>query len=255
MLKRALMMGLAVGVGLATLQSGTADAGWTYVRPPGTWWYYGSIDGCSLIDQVRSVSRFPARLACDVTVTKVESLCDNPAGNEVPGEASTQVIFSATNPIGENDLADKSDKQNKGMAGLCVSITSADAECGPGSTSELCKNEYCVNPNWHIQRVMSTEFETDCKSQTCASRIVDGSGTCCTSAGVNDATGECYMPADWSTEDTQRCSCALPSQYGIENPPQYHCPDPLHPDENCVAYDCWEIDSQGNLTGNECRLQ
>jgi len=222
-----------VGLGLATLHGGTAEAGsWSYVKPPGTWFYYGSIDGCAIIGSVPSPTQHPARLYCEVTVTKVESLCSNPATHEVsPGEAATQVVFSSANPINDNDLLTG---KNKGKAALCVEITSADADCTTDSGNLLCNRDYCVNPNWHILRVVTTEFRADCQTQACT--------------GTLDTSGNC-IGGDWVQKDKQSCECTFPAGYSIDNLPT-PCPDPLHPTAECAPYQCFDV-----ATGLACQLQ
>jgi hypothetical protein len=247
MLKRVLMVGLAAGAALVTLHSGPARAatykcysnGWCYVTPPGTYYYYGSIDACATIQQVRNPDQFPAQLYCSIEVTKVESLCYNPNNhNVVPGEAATQVVFSAGNGIGWDDLVDKSQK-TKNTAALCAKVTSADADCELYPGSELCNPAYCVNKNWKIKKVLTSEFTATCQTQVCSGTIDSNTGAC---------TG------NWATKDTQRCECTLPPPYSIENPPP-HCADPLRPTADCVAYECWELDASGGRTGNLCMPQ
>jgi hypothetical protein len=243
MSKRVLTIGLAVAAALITLQGGIAQAacsgGWCYFRPPGTWYYYGSIESCATVVHVRNPERFGARLACTIEVTKVESLCYNPnSHNVVPGEAATQVIFSAANGIGSGDLVSKSQK-NKNTAALCASVTSADADCELNPENALCDSKYCVNPNWNIKLVLTSEFRADCQTQAC-SGTVDDSGNC--------------VGGDWVTKDSQSCECTLPPPYSIENPPE-HCENPLDPGPECTAYECWELDEYGGRTGNMCALQ
>ena len=129
MLKKALMIGLAVGIGLAALHAVTAEAGWSYLRPPGMWWWYGSIHGCGTVTQIRNPEQWPARLTCEVEVTRVETLCRNPAGHDVPGEAATQVVFFAEDDIDGADLLSDKSKKKKNTADLCVTVN--DDNCDP----------------------------------------------------------------------------------------------------------------------------
>jgi hypothetical protein len=267
MLKRVVMMGLVAGLSLPVLQGGTAEAGtWSYIKPPGTWYYYGTIDACALIGKVPNPDNHLARNFCGVSVTKVESLCINPAGNTVTGEAATQLVYYNATPITSGDLLGG---KYKGDAAVCGTAGSADADCttdpGDGSENRLCNSAlYCVNPNWQIQYVMTTEFDVACQTQACQSGITDDSGNCCGKDGLVDPTATptvCnsvdnstgYMQG-WAIKDTQTCGCTLPAPYSIENRPE-HCQDytdPLNPPENCVPWECYELDANGDLTTNRC---
>jgi hypothetical protein len=240
MSKRVLMAGLAIGVGLATLQTGTAEAQWQFALPPGMWWYYGSIDGCATITQVRNPEQHPAQLRCEVKVTKVQTLCENPHNHDVnPGESATKVVFVATNQIDGNELLNSKEQKVKNTAGLCVEIDDNDCSIDPETgepSSPLCNDAFCVNPNWHILDVLTTEFVATCTTEQCTG---------------DDPDNPC---AQTVPRDTESCACTLPAGYSVENPP-VPCPDPLHPIPSCTAYICQELDADGNLTGNLCQLQ
>jgi hypothetical protein len=248
MSKRAVLMVLAVGIGLATLQGATAEAGWTYVRPPGTWWYYGSIDGCALVSQVRNPEQFPAQFSCEVEVTEVQTLCENPENHKVsPGEAATQVVFVGTNQIDDDDLLNSKDQKNKGKASLCVSIEDNDCSIDPVTgepRSPLCDPQYCVNPNWHPLDVLTTAFRAKCTTEQCTG---------------DDPDNPCDETVLW---DTQVCECRLPAGYSVESKPS-PCPkecllDPLAPScsDSCVAYECFELNKDTlQPTGQACAFQ
>lgn len=236
MLKKAVVMSLAVGIGLAALHGGTADAGWTYVRPPGTWWWYGSIHGCGTVTQIRNPEQFPAKLSCEIAVTRVETLCKNPAGQEVPGEAATQVIFFVDDNIESSDLLNDKSRKLKSSADLCVAVE--DDKC-PGSP--LCDPAYCVNPNWEPIDVLTTAFRATCSTQTCSTRtVVNGE---CVDAEGNEAA--------WVQQDTQVCECTLPAGWDVRNKPPT-CEDPLG--VGCEPFDCFRV-MNGVTTTERCSLQ
>ncbi len=239
MLKRVLMAGLAAGVGLATLQTGTAEAQWQFALPPGMWWYYGSIDGCATVTQVRNPVQHPAQLRCEVTVTRVQTLCENPNHHLVSGEAATKVVFVGTNQIDGNELLNSREQKTKNTAGLCVEIDDSDCSIDQDTglpRSPLCNPEFCVNPNWHPIDVLTTEFRATCTTEQCT-------GT--------DPNNPCAVTV---LRDTESCACTLPADFSVENKPT-PCADPLHPTADCTAYICQELDADGNLTGNLCQLQ
>jgi hypothetical protein len=240
MLKKALMIGLAVSVGLVALHAVTAEAGWSYLRPPGMWWWYGSINGCGTITQIRNPETHPARLSCEVRVTAIETLCDNPAGNEVPGEAATQVSFFTETDFGDGLLNDKDQKKKKNRADVCVAVDEDDCSVVDEDgepLSPLCRDEYCVNPNWHIIDVLTTEFTATCTTQTCSTRTVDEAGNC--------------IDGDWLGQDTQVCECSLPSGWDVRNKPP-DCNDDLG--IGCVAYECFRV-VDGFTTNEPCEFQ
>jgi len=231
MLKRAPMIGFAVGVALATLHAETAEAGWTYVRPPGMWWYYGSVDGCALIGQVRNPEQHPALLRCDIQLSRIETLCYNPNNNDVrPGEAATKVVVF--NTIDPEDLLDQKGQKNKGKANLCVEVDELS----------LPAEILCVNRNWIPQAALTTEFLAACTTEQCT--------------GVDDPTTLDVNEACNTTvpQDTQRCACRLPDGFSAEFPP-VQCADPRNPDPSCTAYICDELDANGQPTGQSCKLQ
>jgi len=239
MLKKVLMIGLAVGIGLAALHAVTAEAGWSYLRPPGMWWYYGSIDGCATITQVRNPDQHPAQLRCEVKVTEVESLCENPANHNVlPGEAATQVVFIAENEFDQSDLNSKDQKKKKNRADLCVTIDDDDCSIDPVTgepNSPLCDPEFCVNPNWHPIDVLTTAFLATCTTEQCTG---------------DDPEDPC---AETTVRDTQVCECSLPAGYGVDDKPE-PCLDPLNPTVECVAYECFRV-VDGMTTTEACGLQ
>jgi len=264
MSKRVLMIALAVGIGVAALQRGTAEAGtWVYLKPQGIWSYIGSIENCALITNVQNPANHLGRNFCGVTVTQVQSLCLNPATHDVrPGTAATKLkFFAATDVTSADMIGDKT----QGKAAVCGSAPTADADCTVANPDpNLCQNKYCVNPNWFIQQIMTAAFRLDCQTQTCSSNIEDNNHHCCTSAGINPATNLCYQDASlvndgWVTKDTNSCACTLPSGISITSPPAYHCTDadlvdPLHPNPQCIPWDCWALDAKGNVTTNRCQL-
>jgi len=220
MSKRVMMVGLAVGVGLATLQGGIAEAQWSFAQPPGMWWYWGSFHGCATITKVPNPDAHPALLACDVTVTAVQTLCQNPSFKDVTGEAATKFKFSGTNKFDTTDL----DTKTKGKANLCANID--DSLAG--------HDELCVNPNWHLKDWLTTQFEATCTTRKC----LDAE---CTSTKI---------------ANTQVCQCTLPSEWTVENKPPACTPvQALAKDPACEAYTCIELDGPGgNWTGGYCQL-
>jgi hypothetical protein len=234
MSKRTLMIGLAVGAGLAVLSAGTTEAGnWSYIKPPGTWFYYGSIDGCSAIGSVPNPDTHPAVFSCEFQITEVDTLCQNPQNRDVnPGKAATNVSFTAKHQLQQSDLLTKS----RGKANACVKVD----ETADGSP--LLDDDLCTNPNWHLIGVLTTQFETICRTEQCTG--TDNPNT----PNVNEACDTTVV------KDTQRCQCTLPAGYSIDNLPP-PCADPLHPDPSCVAYQCIEVNAGGVPTGQLCQLQ
>jgi hypothetical protein len=226
MCKRTLMMGLAVVAGLA-LSGGIGEAGtWSYIKPPGTWFYYGSIDGCSAIGSVPNPDTHPAQFSCEFEVTEVQTLCQNPQNQDVnPGKAATNVTFFAKHQLQQSDILAKS----RGKANACVKVD----EMADGSP--LLDDDLCVNPNWHLIGALTTQFKATCRTEQC--------------------TGPTDNPCSTTVvKDTQICQCTLPAGYSIENPPT-PCADPLHPDASCTAYQCIEVNAAGVPTGGACQLQ
>lgn len=233
MSKRVLMTGLVLSAGLVALGGSTGEAGnWSYVRPPGTWFYYGSIDGCSLIGSVPNPDTHPALFSCEIQISEVDTLCQNPAGNVVPGKASTKgVTFIAKHQLQQSDLLAKS----RGKANACIKVD--DTAAG----SPLLDDDLCVNPNWHLIGALTTQFLAVCTTQQCT-------GT------DNPATPENEACNTTVIKDTQRCQCTLPAGFSVDNPPT-PCADPLHPDPSCTAYQCVEVNANGVPTGGLCQLQ
>jgi hypothetical protein len=246
MLKRVLMIGIAMGVGIAVLNIGTAQAQWQYLRPPGMWWWYGSLKGCGTITKVRNPDQHPARMTCRVEVTAIEILCDNPAGNQVWGEAATQVVLGGKNDIDDDDLLESKKGKKKNRADLCVTIEDGDCIYDPDTgeyNSPLCDPEFCVNPLWNPVDVLTTKFTATCDTEQCT--------------GEDDPATPEYNEAcddgNFVVRDTQVCNCTLPPGYGIEDVRDgtlVPCPDPLNPDpDKCVAYDCFDV-----ITGEPCEF-
>jgi len=231
MSKRVLMAGLAIGVGLATLQTGTAEAQWQFALPPGMWWYYGSVDGCATITKVPNPETHPAILRCNVALTRIETLCENPQNKSVsPGEAATQVMLFDT--IDPSDLLEK----EKGKANICVGVNEVE---------DLGAEVLCVNGNWNPVAALTTEFRATCTTEKCTGE--DDPNT------PEDDTCEQTV-----VKDTQVCACTLPAQYSLENYPENlpdPCPDPLHPTDNCVAYICKALDPKTGAVIGECTLE
>jgi hypothetical protein len=189
MLKKALMIGLAVGIGFAALHAVTAEAGWSYLRPPGMWWYYGSVNGCGTITQVRNPEKFPALLRCDIDLTRIETLCKNPNNHDVrPGEAATRVVVS--NPIDPEDLLNDKGQKKKGTAELCVGVN--ELALDPGVL--------CVNRNWNPIAALTTDFLATCTTERC----------------IGEGDDPCELTAE--PEDSLVCECRLPSG-SVEYPP------------------------------------
>ncbi len=206
MLKRALMMGLAVGIGLTTLHSGTAEAGnWSYIRPPGMWWWFGSVNGCAKIGRVPNTDKKPALMQCTVEI--LDGVCLNPNGfNVLPGEAARKITVSE--PIDEEDLSEK----KKGVANVCLSI-----------------DPRCKLRNWTL---FVEEFEATCTTQQCLG--TDDPET----EDVNEAcnTIDLENPAD-----TQVCHCGLPQGVDVDN--AIPCVDPFDPEEVCTRYECTDVET------------
>jgi hypothetical protein len=202
MLKKALLIGLGVGVGLAALHAITAEAGtWSYLRPPGMWWYYGSVDGCATIGRVPNPEKKPALMNCTIEIAPGDSFCVNPDGHNVlPGEAGRKI--SVSEPIEPEDLSEK----YKGVANVCVSIAPE-----------------CELRNWNL---VVTEFEATCSTYPC----LDAE---CTSFEEEDAADtqvcHCRLPlgADFDnleackdpfdlSEDCTRYECWQVNEFGEE---------------------------------------
>jgi hypothetical protein len=236
MSKRVLMIGIAVGAGLAALRGGTAEAGnWAYLRPPGTWFYYGSIDGCAAIGSVPNPDNHPAQLSCEFEITEVATLCQNPQNHDVnPGKAATKVFFTGKHQLEQSDMVTKT----KGKANACVKVD----EMADGSP--LLDDGLCVNPNWHLLGALTTQFQAICRTEQCTG--TDNPNT----TDVNEACNTTVV------KDTQRCQCTLPAEFSVDNPPT-PCPDPLHPElypTQCTAYQCIEVNASGVPTGGLCQL-
>jgi len=226
------MMGLILSAGLVALGGATGEAGnWTYLRPPGTWFYYGSIDGCAAIGSVPNPDQHPAQLSCDFTVTQIDTLCVNPQNHDVrPGQAATKVTFTGRHQLQQSDLLTKT----RGKANACVKVD--DTAAG----SPLLNDSFCVNPNWHLIGALTTQFKATCRTEQCT-------GTDNPATPANEACNTTVV------KDTQRCQCSLPAGYTIDNLPP-PCADPLHPDPSCVAYQCIEVNASGAPTGQLCQF-
>lgn len=220
MSKKVLMTCLAVAIGVIGLH-GTAEAGnWSFLQPPGMWWYYGSVDGCAAIGSVPNPDKKPAILKCEIDLKRIETLCENPQNKDVrPGEAATKVVVF--NTIDPEDLLDSKGQKYRGQAELCV---------GFDEVTSLPADILCVNRNWHPIGALTTEFTATCKTEQCTGE--DDLST----PNVNEA---CNITVP---KDTQRCECSLP--YGsVESPPSPRTP-----------YSCIEVDAYGIPTGNMCEL-
>lgn len=188
MLKRVLIIGLAVGVGIAALYVSTAQAGrWLFILPPGMWWNTGSLEGCANIGRVPNTLQNPAAMECEVTIPEggVDARCVNPEyKNVLPGEAANK-YFLVSESIDPEDMS--LSKKEKGVANVCVSI----------------EDEYfgvrCKLRNWHPE-VLVTEFEAVCTTRKCL------------------GTGDDPCESLGAAEDTQVCSCSLDG-YTLDNPP------------------------------------
>jgi hypothetical protein len=221
MLKRVLIIGLAVGVGIVALYVSTAEAGrWIFILPPGMWWNTGSLEGCANIGRVPNPLQNPAAMECEVTIPEggVEARCVNPQyHNVLPGEAANK-YFLVSETIDPEDMS--LSKKEKGVANVCVSIL----------------DEYfgvkCKLRNWHPE-VLVTEFESVCTTRRCLG--TDDPDT----LDVNEACISLGEP-----QDTQVCHCTLPGGYTLDDPP-----DPGTP------YMCIELDGPGgDPTGDLCEL-
>jgi hypothetical protein len=230
MSKRTLMI---VGAGLLALTGGNGEAGnWAYIKPPGTWFYYGSIDGCALIGSVPNPDQHPAQFSCEITVTEIDTLCVNPQSQDVtPGVAGTKVTFTGKHQLQLSDLLTKT----RGKANACIKVD--DMAAG----SPLLDDSFCVNPNWHLVGALTTQFEATCRTEQCT-------GTDDPATPANEACNTTVV------KDTQRCQCSLPAGYTVTNLPP-PCADPLHPDPTCVAYQCIEVNAAGVPTGGTCQFQ
>jgi len=219
MSKRVALIGLVAGVGLATLGTGTAEAQWSFLQPPGMWWYWGSVDGCASITKVPNPTTNPALLRCDIQLTRIETLCYNPNNHDVtPGVAGARVLVSSA--IKPSDITDK----KKGKADVCVGVD----ELSLGAET------LCVNRNWIPKLALTQEFVATCTTEKCTG--TDPLNPCATTV----------------VKDTKRCACTLPSGYSFDNMPT-PCSDPKG--IGCVPYDCVELDIFGNPTANSCQLQ
>jgi hypothetical protein len=218
------MTGVALGASLAALCSSTSEAGtWQYVRPPGTWFFFGSIDACSAISGVPNPDTHPAQFSCDLEVTLVDTLCYNPQNHDVaPGRAATKVTFTGKHQLTQADMLTK----KKGRANPCLKVD----ETADGSP--LNDNGLCVNRNWILQEVLTRQFNATCRTEQCTGTL---DNPCATTV----------------VKDTQRCQCTLPAEFDINNQPN-HC-DLLHP-ETCTAYQCVEVNASGVPTGQLCQF-
>lgn len=223
MLKRVMMMGLAASVGLATMNAVIAEAGgWTYLRPPGMWWYYGSVGGCAKIGRVPNPLKHPAAVQCDVTIVSSHAQCVNPQyHNVLPGEAANK-YFELRETIDPEDMSLA--KKEKGVANVCLEID--DENYGV----------QCKLRNWHPE-VLVTEFVASCTTQECLD------------ADCLNLSGE--------VKDTQSCSCELPDGVDFDNVKA--CNDPFDSNEDCTRYQCKEVEYNAATevweeTGNQCQL-
>jgi hypothetical protein len=214
MLKRVLMIGLIVGVGIVALYVSTAEAGrWIFILPPGMWWNTGSLEGCANIGRVPNPLQNPAALECEVTIPEggVDARCVNPEYKKVtPGEAENK-YFLVSESIDPEDMS--LSKKEKGVANVCVSI----------------QDEYfgvkCKLRNWHPE-VLVNEFESVCTTRRC----LGTDGDPCETLG--------------EPEDRQVCHCTLPGGYTLDDPP------PAGTAYLCIELD----EPGGMPTGNLCEL-
>jgi hypothetical protein len=239
MLKRALMIGFAVGAALAILHATTAEAGagWIYARPPGTWVWGGSVNLCNITEKIRNPENFPMQMRCVAESISLEYRCDNPGANTVFGEVATGVVLVELNKFDEGDLLlnDKEQKV-KNAATLCVAF---DDTC---PDSPLCSDDYCRNVpgqgaslnGWENTAVQVVEARLNCQNEQCTGE--DDPDT------LEDETCDSFV-----VTDTQECQCFLPNGWGVDNKPE--CDNDLG--IGCVQFECYRV-VDGMVTNELC---
>jgi len=208
MFRRVLMIGIAIGVGFATIQRGRAEAvtcktdqTGKYCFLGGTWVKVAPIEACYEVARVPNPDQHPAELRCSVQFT-VDSLCLNPQNQDVqPGQAAT-LGGELDAPIESADFDKKT-----GIATVCLPPVEDDCTADdPNSPSILCDPaKICPNRNWEALCSLPTEIlavctTNECKDETCSSSVVRNTYVCsCT------IEGSCADPNNPPVPGTYNC--------------------------------------------------
>jgi hypothetical protein len=124
----------------------------------------------------------PAFVRCTVLGTRVEILCQNPAGHDVqPGEAATQVTVAAESQIEDENIINK----KKGVA--LKEVTVGD--------EPFLDPQFCVNPNWIPIEVLVTDARVTVDVLQCTD------STCSTIVTTSTEVQDCTIPAGFSIEN------------------------------------------------------
>ena len=186
MLTKRMFFGAMIIIAITTLGE-QVEAHYLRVSAGYTIWHSTKCD--LVLKAVPNPDANPAQFECLVTVTLVDTLCQNPTNHNVnPGQAATQTSIVSTEQITPSDITDK----KKGIA-------SVDAVIPDGP---LLNNEFCVNPNWNIVDVLIREATVQynvwqCVDTSCVSRVLHTSS---------------------------EFECTLPAQFNFSNPPLLETP-------------------------------
>lgn len=181
MLRKLMFIGVLV-LSMATMSVSPAEAHYLRTSTGYVFWHSTKCD--LTLKSVPDPDSNPAQFECFVTVTLVDSLCENPQNRNVaPGQAATQTSIVATEQFTPEDITDK----KKGLAHVEAVIPD----------DPLLKNEFCVNPNWHITDVLIREATVQYNVYQC-------SDTSCTTKVLHSSS---------------ESSCSLPAQFDFTNPP------------------------------------
>ncbi len=138
------------------------------------------------ITSLPNPEQHPAKAVCTVVASFVESLCQNPAGQEVFGEAATQLTGVSQEQLDAGNVTDK----KKGTGHVDVVISDDFLLARP--------DLLCVNPNWSVVDTLVRSLRAKVEIFTC----------------TDESCSESSLATRFETD------CTLPSQYSLEdNPP------------------------------------
>ena len=204
MIKRILAVGLLSIVVLATLGV-EAQAHYTYVKGK---LVYHSLECEEVLKGVKNPDTNPSRVDCIVVSNVVETLCSNPAGNDVdPGNSATQVTVGGTTQLTSNNF-----NKQKGLATALVVIPLADDLGLTSATPGV-----CVNPNWNLEKAVIRSATATLNAYTC------GPDQECQTADdvlASITTLQCSLSDEVGFDDFDENSQPI-------NPILFSCPDEL----------------------------
>jgi hypothetical protein len=142
---------------------------------------YHSLSCEEVLKGVKNPDTNPSQVTCTVTGTVVETLCQNPANQDVaPGKAATQITFIASEPLSSEDF---NKKKGEGSVRILISdeatlgVTSADG---------------CVNPNWNIIKALVRSADVRLDAYTCGQNGICGDAD---DILASITTLQCTLPA------------------------------------------------------------